>query len=42
MDQPPKKAGPERFNDSFEVTLNTDFTMTAALRNNGYDCKMRG
>ena len=31
QDEPEKKAGFERFNDSFEVTLNTDFTMTAAV-----------
>ena len=31
QDEPEKKPGWERFNDSFEVTLNTDFTMTAAV-----------
>ena len=31
QDEPEKKPGFERFNDSFEVTLNTDFTMTAPV-----------
>src|SRR5205809_6418786 len=31
QDEPEKPAGFERFNDSFEVTLNTDMTMTAAV-----------
>ena len=31
QDEPAKPAGFERFNDSFEVTLNTDMTMTAAV-----------
>jgi dipeptidyl aminopeptidase/acylaminoacyl peptidase len=31
QDEPAKPAGFERFNDSFEVTLNTDMTTTAAV-----------
>jgi dipeptidyl aminopeptidase/acylaminoacyl peptidase len=31
QDEPEKKPGFERFNDSFEVTTNTDYTMTAAV-----------
>jgi dipeptidyl aminopeptidase/acylaminoacyl peptidase len=31
QDEPDKKTGFERFNDSFEVTTNTDFTMTAPV-----------
>jgi dipeptidyl aminopeptidase/acylaminoacyl peptidase len=31
QDEPEKKPGFERFNDSFEVTTSTDYTMTAAV-----------
>jgi dipeptidyl aminopeptidase/acylaminoacyl peptidase len=31
QDEPEKKPGFERFNDSFEVTTNTDYTMTASV-----------